>query len=206
MELKIDELDSQIIELLQQDGRMQLKDIAEKTGVSIPTVRARVKRLLELGVIKKFTAVVSTERIWGRVRFAIICNIKASEIGKIRKRLREVREIRGFYLLAGERNTLIEGEVDGLEKFNPFISELSSLGIEDVSSFIVTDVLKEEYGSLVGPNTSLSIRCDFCGAIIYGKPVIEYIDGGRYYFSARECAEAYMQRLKKEKVLGTKQI
>ncbi len=199
MELKIDELDSQIISLLQSDGRMQLKDIANRVGVSIPTVRSRISKLIELGVIKKFTAVVAAEKIWGRVRFALLCNINTENIEDIKKKLNGLEEVRCFYFLAGEKNALIVCEVDGLENVSRFTSKLISLemGIESISSFIITNVIKEEYGSAVGPNTSLSITCDFCGAIIYGKPLVKYIDGGRYYFSAKECAEAYIQKRKK---------
>ncbi len=41
----------------------------------------------------------------------------------------------------------------------------------------------------------IQFKCEFCGAPIFGKPYIEYIDGGRYYFNAEECAMAYKQKL-----------
>ncbi len=72
MSFKLDELDASIIELLQRDSRMMYKDIAEKTNVSLPTVRARIKRLLDLGVIKKFTIVVDADKISGKDVFRII--------------------------------------------------------------------------------------------------------------------------------------
>jgi DNA-binding Lrp family transcriptional regulator len=43
MSLQLDNTDSQIIELLQKDGRMMFKEIASAVGVSLPTVRARIQ-------------------------------------------------------------------------------------------------------------------------------------------------------------------
>ena len=50
-------------------------------------------------------------------------------------------------------------------------------------------------GAAVEPQTVIQFKCEFCGAAILGKPHIEYIDGGRYYFNSDECAKAYRQRL-----------
>jgi len=72
MSLRIDEVDAQIIELLRLNGRMLYKDIAKSVGVSIPTAKSRVKRLVELGVIKRFTIALDHERIWGRVRLLLL--------------------------------------------------------------------------------------------------------------------------------------
>jgi Lrp/AsnC family leucine-responsive transcriptional regulator len=195
MSLRIDEVDAQIIELLRLNGRMLYKDIAKSVGVSIPTAKSRVKRLVELGVIKRFTIALDHERIWGRVRLLLLASIQSLNIEELKKKLENIKEIRAFYTTAGEKQILIDAEVGGLERVDSFVSEMvRELGLTNISSFVVTSVLKEEFGSSVEPNTALRFRCDFCGAVIYGKPLIEYIDGGRYYFSAKSCAEAYKQR------------
>lgn len=201
MSLRLDTIDAQIVELLQHDGRMMLKDIASKIGVSIPTVRARISRLTELGLIKKFTIVVDFEKIWGRVRVFIIAKMPHTHIEEIKSKLNEVDEIRKAYFVTGERQILLEVELDDLAELNSFIGNKLNLGIglSDISSFVVTGVMREEYGSPVKPNVSLRFRCDFCGALIYGKPIIEFIDGGRYYFSGEECARAFRERMAAKK-------
>ena len=55
--------------------------------------------------------------------------------------------------------------------------------------------IQEEHGAAAEPQAVIQFKCEFCGAAILGKPHIEYIDGGRYYFSSEECAKAYRQRL-----------
>ena len=49
---KLDKVDCQMIHLLQKDGRMPNKSMAQKLGISEFTVRRRLKRVLDSGVIK----------------------------------------------------------------------------------------------------------------------------------------------------------
>ncbi len=48
----LDALDNKIIRLLGEDGRMSVGDMAEKLGVTAPTVRSRIKSLEENGMLK----------------------------------------------------------------------------------------------------------------------------------------------------------
>ena len=43
----LDQIDCQMIELLQKDGRIPNTEIAKKLGVSEATVRSRLNRLIE---------------------------------------------------------------------------------------------------------------------------------------------------------------
>ncbi len=196
MPVQLDNIDAQIIELLQKDGRMMYKDVASKVGVSLPTVRSRLKKLEELGLIKKFMLILDTEKIWGRTRVFVAAKFVEGDIGTLMERLSKIDEIRNAYFIAGEKQVMLELELDGLQSLGELLSKKlpSQAGLSDFSSFVVSKVLKEEYGASVKPNASLQFKCDFCGSLIYGKPTIEYISGGRYYFSGEECARAYKER------------
>ena len=50
----IDKIDRQIIEALQEDARMPLKELAARAGLSSPSVAERLRRLEERGVITGF--------------------------------------------------------------------------------------------------------------------------------------------------------
>ena len=52
MTLKLDELDSKIIHLLKQDGRMPNTDIAKKLKISEATIRKRLRKLIGHDIIK----------------------------------------------------------------------------------------------------------------------------------------------------------
>ena len=51
----LDETDMDILELLIADARRPYSEIADRVGVSPPTVSDRVERLVDLGVVERFT-------------------------------------------------------------------------------------------------------------------------------------------------------
>lgn len=54
----LDDLDRRIVEILVEDARISLKDLAQRVGLSSPSVSERLKRLEERGVIRAFTVEV----------------------------------------------------------------------------------------------------------------------------------------------------
>jgi Lrp/AsnC family transcriptional regulator, leucine-responsive regulatory protein len=56
METKmLDEIDTQLLNLLLDDSRMSLKNLGHKVALSSPSVAERLRRLQERGVIRSFT-------------------------------------------------------------------------------------------------------------------------------------------------------
>jgi Lrp/AsnC family leucine-responsive transcriptional regulator len=52
--MSLDDIDRRILTLLQQDGRMAIKPLAEQIGLSSPATSERLRRLEERGVIRGF--------------------------------------------------------------------------------------------------------------------------------------------------------
>ena len=191
--------------MLQADGRIMYKDIAQKSGVSLPTVRSRIQRLMEFGVIRKFTVIVDPDKIFGKVRGIILLQVDPSSVADAMVKLASMKEIREVYLTAGSSPLVLKVEARDLDELGQLASNrLSGIkGVTSCSCLVITKTGKEEYGASVEPNITLYFKCEFCHAPIFGKPYIEYIDGGRYYFNAEECAKAYKHRkVHKEEDVG----
>ncbi len=62
----MDITDYRIIEILQEDGRVSMKDLGKIVGLTSPAVSERVKRLEEAGVIQGYKAIVNPDKL-GRV-------------------------------------------------------------------------------------------------------------------------------------------
>ena len=69
--VKLDKKDIEILRLLQEDCRSSTKQIARKIGSPITTVYAKIKRMEELGLIQKYTAVLDAKKL-GKGTTAII--------------------------------------------------------------------------------------------------------------------------------------
>ncbi|MDD9149931.1 MULTISPECIES: Lrp/AsnC family transcriptional regulator [unclassified Sporolactobacillus] len=59
----MDEIDLDILSQLQENARLTMIELGKKVGLTSPSVTERVRRLEEQGVIKKYCALVSPEKL-----------------------------------------------------------------------------------------------------------------------------------------------
>ncbi len=83
--VKIDEIDKEIINLLNEDGRMSYRKISRDLGISVGTVHNRVDKLMKTGVIKKFVPMIDHSRLGYKLTAIIGVRVKGrsfKELGK----------------------------------------------------------------------------------------------------------------------------
>ena len=78
----IDNLDKRIIEIMKKDSRCPFVEIANQLGVSEGTVRSRVHRMTEEGIIRGFTIKTSSRNVKALVEIRIDVNTDTQEIAK----------------------------------------------------------------------------------------------------------------------------
>jgi DNA-binding Lrp family transcriptional regulator len=76
----MDSLDIEVLKLLQKDGRKSYREIAGKLGVSTTTVTARVRRMLDAGVLKGFYPKFDYKRVGFEVDILVLWQARVSEI------------------------------------------------------------------------------------------------------------------------------
>ncbi|HUI86629.1 MAG TPA: winged helix-turn-helix transcriptional regulator, partial [Nitrososphaerales archaeon] len=65
--MQCDEVDLKILQALLNDGRASLRQIAERTSLTTPTVSSRLTRMLKSGTIKKFVPILSSDSVHGGI-------------------------------------------------------------------------------------------------------------------------------------------
>ncbi|HEY5663770.1 MAG TPA: Lrp/AsnC family transcriptional regulator [Ilumatobacter sp.] len=70
--IELDDINIDIVDLLQADGRISFRELGERVGLSAPAVAERVRKLEEQGVIKGYRAVVDYEALG----FPLLCVIR----------------------------------------------------------------------------------------------------------------------------------
>jgi len=58
---KLDQTDAKILNLLQEDARMTIKEIAAELNLSTTPVFERIKRLEKNGIINKYVAILNAQ-------------------------------------------------------------------------------------------------------------------------------------------------
>ena len=92
--IKLDQVDRDILNMLQVDGRSSASHIAEKVSMSIPAVTDRIKKLTDSGVIMGFTTLIDHRKV-GLDVFAFITLISesSSHYGEVVREANKTQEI-----------------------------------------------------------------------------------------------------------------
>ena len=139
----MDIVDLKILELLKDNSRMSFNEISHSVGKTEATVRRRVKKLTEEGVIRKFTIDYAIDNK-PRTRATVKLEPDFKEIKRILKELLEIEEITNIWRLSGDCGLFMKVEIPSIEQFNPLIEEKISQikGIKIVETCFITDVIK----------------------------------------------------------------
>jgi Lrp/AsnC family transcriptional regulator for asnA, asnC and gidA len=136
-------IDLKILEELKDDSRVSFNDISKKIGKTEATVRRRVKKLVENGVIKKFTIEYNIDSK-PKTRATVKIEPDFKDIKRILNELIDIPEITNIWRLSGDCGLFLKVVIDSIEEFNPLIeNKISQIkGIKIVETCFITDVIK----------------------------------------------------------------
>jgi len=144
-------VDRQILEILQEQGRIPNVQLAERVGLSPPAVLERVRKLEEKGVITGYTALVDNRKVgMGTVAFvAVSLNLHQKDsIENFHVFVVECSSVRECYHIAGTDDYLLKvytRDIDDYENF--LLHSLTKIkGIDRVKTMFVLSTLKRETG------------------------------------------------------------
>lgn len=130
LSLKLDEVDRGIIEHLRMNARTTFVDIGKALDVSDATVYNRVKRLMEMGVIKRFTIEVDETAIGKGVSGFVLVNVKPGSVKEVSKQLCDIERVSEIHEVHGSEDLVVKVRAKNLGKVRSVI--LKVRGIPDV--------------------------------------------------------------------------
>ena len=136
----LDTIDQQIIQLLQFNGKVTIKEIANKLNLTTSPVFERIKRLEENRVIKGYTALVDPKKVdKGQIVF---CNVSMPDYTE--KNIREFEnkvdlmpEVLECYHFAGVVDYQMKVFVKDIDAYNKLLRKISLLPMVRVHSSVV---------------------------------------------------------------------
>jgi len=139
----MDVIDLKILEELKENSRVSFNDISQRVGKTEATVRRRVKKLEEEGIIKRYTIEYAINSK-PKTRATVKIEPDFKEIKTIMKELNEIEEITDIWRLSGDCGLLVKVEIPSIEQFNPLIEEKISQikGVKIMETCFITDVIK----------------------------------------------------------------
>jgi DNA-binding Lrp family transcriptional regulator len=143
--LRMDSIDQRIITLLVANARSSYAEIGKVVGLSAPAVKRRVDRLLDLGVLRGFTAVVNPEALgWGTEAFVEVrCRGNVSP-ERIRARLLPLPEVVAAYTVSGAADAIVHLRAANIHHLESALERLRAVDMIDrtVSTVVLSTLLE----------------------------------------------------------------
>jgi Lrp/AsnC family transcriptional regulator for asnA, asnC and gidA len=142
----IDEIDRQIIEALQKDGRVAFAQIAGQLGVSPGMIRLRYNRLAEQGYLK-VVAITNPLRMGFTTMAMIGIRADGSKLLDVAEKISKLDEVIYLVVSSGRFDIFAEVVCRDREDLLRFITEkLSTIeGVRESESFMHLKIVKEVY-------------------------------------------------------------
>ena len=128
----LDEKDKRILEMLIEDSRRPYREIADEIGLSESTIRKRVIKLQDDGVIEKFTIRICREDERCIMAFLTLIPKSESEIKELLRETQILPQCEEVYFLAGQCGVLVKVNVPEINELDALIE--SFRGRSDVKS------------------------------------------------------------------------
>lgn len=116
----MDDLDRQLLNLLRRDARRPYTDIADELGVSEGTVRNRVDRLIDDGVIERFTIDTHTGNVKAMIEVSVAVDVDTHEMGD---RMADWDEVDFVWQVSGELDIVLVVDASDTQGVNDLITK-----------------------------------------------------------------------------------
>jgi len=121
---ELDEIDANILQELQRNGRISNADLARHINLSPPATHARLKRLEQAGFIDDYVTILNRDRLG----FDMLCFVNISlqmhqpeEVERFRKAIEAVPEVLECFHVTGEFDYLLKVVIHNQKDLERFL-------------------------------------------------------------------------------------
>lgn len=139
--MEMDSLDREILNILRRDARTPYTEIASVVDTSEGTVRNRVERLEDTGVIERFTVSTRTGNVKAMVEISVAVDVDTTAVSE---GMAEWNEVDFVWQVSGEEDIVLVVDAADTRRVNDLITK--ARGLEEVKSTKTRLILEERLG------------------------------------------------------------
>ncbi|WP_312513390.1 Lrp/AsnC ligand binding domain-containing protein [Massilia sp.] len=143
----LDRIDLHILAILQGDGRIVMKDLAEQVGLSLTPCIERVKRMERDGVIQGYHARINPQSLGMQVLVFVeitLNNKSDSAFERFRRAILSIPEVMECHLVSGDFDYMIKARIPEMTEYRRLLGEILHVADGGQSkSYVVMEELKE---------------------------------------------------------------
>ena len=144
---RVDETDKEIMRMLQRDARLSYRSVAKALSISTGTVSQRVKRLVEMGAIKRFAAIINPEMLGRRYTMLVMVRTRSgAQLEDVVAEIESLHESCCIHTITGDYHLQVIVRLTDTHSAAKFLETVRNLqGVEFVTSFLVLKSYKPFY-------------------------------------------------------------
>ncbi|SDH01244.1 transcriptional regulator, AsnC family [Paraburkholderia steynii] len=151
----LDKLDHKILKILQQDGRIAMKELAEQVGLSVTPCIERVKRMERDGVITGYHARVNPAELGAALLVFVEITLdhkSGNMFDQFRREVQKIPEVLECHLVSGDFDYLIKARIGEMADYRKLLGDilLQLPGAVQSKSYVVMEEIKETLNIAVG--------------------------------------------------------
>lgn len=128
MRTSLDAVDEKIIELMQENARISIKEIAAQVYLSSPAVTSRVERLEKNGIITGYHAQVNSEALGYKIKAYVNLDLEPVQKNEFYPFINSVSNVLECDCVTGEYAMLIKVAFSNTKELDAFINEIQKFG------------------------------------------------------------------------------
>ncbi len=141
----LDDIDVTILDLLQRHGRTRRNDLAEKVGLSLPSVSDRLHKLEEAGIISGYHATVDPKKVGRDITAFIFVTIDSSRhYASFLEHASAMDEILECHAITGEGSHLLKVRTHNTASLERLLARIQAWsGVVSTRTNVVLSTSKE---------------------------------------------------------------
>ncbi len=143
------DLDLKILSEIQKDGKIPLREIGAKLGLSTVTVMNHIRRLEREGIITGYHAAVDFEKLGYGIHAIIELKISKGKLIELEKRISKLPNVYAVYDTTGVYDATVITRFKSTRSLDQFVKKIQTFEfIENTNTKIVLNTIKEGHMDL----------------------------------------------------------
>lgn len=148
---ELDQFDLKILEVVTEDGRISITDLASRIGLSKTPCQLRLKRLVEDGYITGFSAILNPAKLGlDHIAFAEVklSSTKEDALKSFNAAVGKIKEVEECHMIAGRFDYLLKIRTRDIRRYRHVLGEkISTLPyVASTSTSVAMETVKEGGG------------------------------------------------------------
>jgi DNA-binding Lrp family transcriptional regulator len=143
---RMDEIDTQIINLLQENSRLSFNKVAHKLGISVGNAVNRVKNLEDRGILRGYTVIVDSNKAGYSQTVIVLGQAEGKHLSDVEKEIAKMDNAISVYDITGDFDFAVIARFKDKDSLNAFIKRLlATPNVKRTVTHVALNVIKEDF-------------------------------------------------------------